>query len=47
MSVAAHAVILTQILLAVFFRFQKLSNVCPFESATTIRVLKQHRNNRA
>lgn len=43
MSVAAHTVILTQILLAVFFRFQKLSHVCPFESAAMMRVLKQQR----
>lgn len=43
MSVAAHAVILTQILLAVFFRFQKLSHVCPFESVAMKRVVKQQR----
>lgn len=43
MSVAAHTVILTQILLAVFFRFQKLSHVCPFESAAMMRILKQQR----
>lgn len=40
---AAHTVILTQILFAAFFRFQNLSHVCPFESAAMMWVLKQRR----
>lgn len=46
MSVVAHTVILTQILLVVFFRLQTLSHVCPFDSASMMRVLKQDRTDK-